>query len=138
MGLIDSAIDLATAPLRFAVNSVVRGTDAVADPLNDIEDIQEHVLGAVEVIRDATEQIEAHVAVIESLATSLLPLTDAVTQLSAQLQALPDLTGAVTELSAKLDVIADVLEPLVHIEQEVGKVSHLFGRRRQITTPGDS
>jgi methyl-accepting chemotaxis protein len=138
MGLIDSAIDIATAPLRLVVNGVVRGTDAVADPLNDIEDIQEHVLGAVEVIRDATEQIEAHVAVIESLATSLLPLTEAVTQLSAQLQALPDLTEAVTQLSTKLDVVADVLEPLVHIEQEVGKVSHLFGRRRQITTPGDS
>lgn len=138
MGLIDGAIDLATAPLRFVVNGVVRGTDAVADPLNDIEDIQEHVLGAVEVIRDATEQIEAHVAVIESLATSLLPLTEAVTQLSAQLQALPDLTEAVTQLSAKLDVVADVLEPLVHMEQEVGKVSHLFGRRRQITAPRDS
>jgi ABC-type transporter Mla subunit MlaD len=135
MGLIESAVDAATAPLRMVLDGVARGTASVADPLNDIEDIQEHVLRAVDVIKDATEQIEAHVAVIEKLATSLVPLSAAVTELGAQLQALPALTESVAELSAKLDVVADVLEPLVHMEQDVGKVGHLFSRRRQIAPP---
>jgi methyl-accepting chemotaxis protein len=132
MGLIDSAINAAAAPLRFVINAAAQGSEAIVDPLDDIEDIQQHVLGAVDVIKDATEQIEAHVAVIETLATSLAPLSAAVTELSTQLQALPALTESVAQLSAKLDVIADVLEPLVHVEQDIGKVGHLFSRRRQI------
>lgn len=138
MGLINSAIDVATAPLRFVVNGVAKGTASVADPLNDIEEIQEHVLGAVEAIRDATDQMEAHVAVIEALATSLIPLSQAVTELSNQLQALPALTESVAALTDKLDVVADVLEPLVHMEGDVAKVGHLFSRRRQIPPPNGS
>ena len=77
MGLIDSAIDARHGPAALRVQRRCRGTDAVAEPLNDIEEIQEHVLGAVEAIRDATEQIEAHVAVIEALATRCCPLSRA-------------------------------------------------------------
>jgi hypothetical protein len=109
MGLIDAA----TAPLRYVLHSAESEADAVV-PVRDIEHIQSHVVFAVEAIKDATEQIEAHVAVIEKLAASLLPLTDAVVTLTAQL-------GMVTE----------ALAPVVDAEREVSKLGHVFSRHRQ-------
>jgi hypothetical protein len=108
MGLIDAA----TAPLRYVLHSAESEADAVV-PLRDVEHIQAHVVIAVEAIRDATEQIEAHVEVIEKLAASLLPLTDAVVTLTAQL-------GLVTA----------ALAPVVEAEQEVSKLGHVFSRHR--------
>src|SRR5271154_2129316 len=108
MGLIDAA----TAPLRYVLHSAESEADAVT-PVRDIEQVQMHVVSAVEAIKDATEQIEAHVEVIEKLASSLLPLTDAVVTLTAQL-------GMVTA----------ALAPVVEAEQEVSKLGHLFSRHR--------
>jgi chromosome segregation ATPase len=109
MGLIDAA----TAPLRYVLHSAEGEAEAVV-PLRDIEHIQSHMAVAVEAIKDATEQIEAHVEVIEKLAASLIPLTDAVVTLTAQL-------GMVTE----------ALAPVVEAEQEVSKLGHIFSRNRQ-------
>ena len=122
MGLIDAA----TAPLRYVLQSAEHEADAV----RDLEQIQVHVLHAVEAIKDAAEQVEAHVEVIETLVTTLGPLTAAVAQLSEQMQALPALVESVDALNAKLDVVADVLEPLAHAEQDVTKIGHLFSRRK--------
>ena len=108
MGLIDAA----TAPLRYVLHSAESEAHAVV-PLRDVEHIESHVLSAIEAIKDATEQIEAHVEVIEKLASSLLPLTDAVVTLTAQL-------GTVTA----------ALAPVVEAEQEVSKLGHLFSRHR--------
>ncbi len=77
MGLIDAA----TAPLRYVINGVVEHGTEATEPLRDLEQIQAHVLHAVEAIKDATEQIEAHVEVIDTLVSSLVPLTAAVTRL---------------------------------------------------------
>lgn len=125
MGLIDTA----TAPLRYVLGSAEREAEVV-DPLRDVEQIQTHVLSAVEAIRDATDQLEAHVEVVEKLATSLTPLAGAVTQLSAQMEAIPALTDSVQALTQKLDVVADALTPLAHAERDVTKLGHLFSRRK--------
>jgi len=47
------------------------------------------------------------------------------------MSSLPALTESVASLTAKLDVVADVLAPLAHAEQDMARVGHLFGRRRQ-------
>jgi hypothetical protein len=131
MGLIDAA----TAPLRYVINGVVEHGTEATEPLRDLEQIQAHVLHAVEAIKDATEQIEAHVAVIDTLVSSLVPLTASVTRLTDEMASLPALTESVASLTAKLDVVADVLAPLAHAEQDVARVGHLFGRRRQAPPP---
>lgn len=116
MGLLDMAL----APLRAVLNSAeheVEHTFAV----QDLEGIQSRVLETVEAIKDATEQIEAHVSVLETLATSITPLTQAVEKLTIQ-----------------LGVITDALIPVTKTEEEVAKaehgvarLGHLFGRHRQ-------
>jgi methyl-accepting chemotaxis protein len=129
MGLIDAA----TAPLRY----VLSGAEHEASAVQDLEDIQIHVLAAVEAIKDATDQVEAHVEVIETLANSLAPLTAAVTRLTAQMQSLPALVESVDALTEKLDVVVETLSPIAHAEQDVTKVGHLFSRRK-LTPPADS
>ena len=129
MGLIDAA----TAPLRYVINGVVEHGTEATEPLRDLEQIQAHVLHAVEAIKDATEQIEAHVEVIDTLVSSLVPLTAAVTRLTDEMSSLPALTESVASLTAKLDVVADVLAPMARAEQGMARVGHLFGRRRQVT-----
>jgi methyl-accepting chemotaxis protein len=131
MGLIDAA----TAPLRYVINGVVEHGTEATEPLRDLEQIQAHVLHAVEAIKDATEQIEAHVEVIETLASSLAPLTAAVVKLTQQLESFPALTDSVGELNERLAVIADVLEPLAHAEQDVRKVGSIFSRHRSAPPP---
>lgn len=131
-------IDLATAPLRYVINEVTEHEAEVVSPLRDIEDIQTHVLAASVAIKQATEQIEKHVAVIETLATSLEPLTVAVAKLADQMQALPELSRSVSELTAKLDVVAEVITPLALVEQDAARVGHLFSRRRSVTPTAES
>ena len=130
MGLIDAA----TAPLRYVLHSAEGEAHAVV-PIHDVEQMQTHVLSAVEAIKDATEQIEAHVEVIETLASSLAPLTAAVVKLTQQLESFPALTDSVGELNERLAVIADVLEPLAHAEQDVRKVGSIFSRHRSAPPP---
>ena len=130
MGLIDAA----TAPLRY----VLSGAEHEADALKDLTRLEAHVVAAVDAIRETTEQVEAHVKVIETLAASLIPLTAAMTELAAQIPALVEGVGA---LNTNLTVIDDVLEPLAdaeqdlaHAEHEVTKLGSLFSRHR-ITPP---
>ena len=87
---------------------------------------------ALDLRRFLVQQIEAHVEVIDTLVSSLVPLTAAVTRLTDEMASLPALTESVASLTAKLDVVADVLAPLAHAEQDAARVGHLFGRRRQV------
>ena len=127
MGLIDAA----TAPLRH----VLFGAEHEA--MADLVPIEAHLMAAVDAIRQTTEQLEAHAAVIERLAATLTPLTKAMAELSVQM---PELVESVGSLNAKLDVVSEVLEPLVqtehdiaHAEHEVTKIGNLFSRHK--TTP---
>src|ERR1700678_4328275 len=112
MGLIDTAL----SPLRAVLGSVEREAEH-AIPVKEIQGIQERVLETGEAIRKATESIEAHVEVLESLASSV-----------------PQLTDAVGLLTVQLGGIVEVLKPVAAMEADVAKVGHLFGRRNK----GDS
>ena len=125
MGLIDTA----TAPLRYLLRSAESEADAVL-PVKDIDRIQTHLLGAVEAVREATDQIEAHVEVIETLAASLTPLTEAMVKLSEEMESLPALTQSVARLTAQLEVVTEVLTPIVRVEEKASKLGHLFSRHR--------
>ncbi len=63
MGLIDAA----TAPLRYVL-FMARNDEVAA--VEDIERLEAHVVAAVDAIRETTEQLEAHAAVIERLAAN--------------------------------------------------------------------
>jgi hypothetical protein len=80
-------------------------------PLAETRDLEAKLLDAVEAVGRATDSIERHVEVIETLALSLPPLTDAVTLLSTQISELLRLTT-----------------PIASAEREVSRFTHLFGR----------
>lgn len=113
MGLLDGVINGGLAELRKLLGVVEQETEDVL-PVKDIEEIQTRVLDSVEAIRDATEQIEAHAAQLESLVNTL-----------------PVLTAAVQDLTKELGVIAEVLAPIASAERDVSKLSHLLGRHRR-------
>lgn len=111
-------LDLAFAPVRAALSAAER---EAAAPVRDIENIQHHVLEAAEAIRSATESIEAHIGVIDTLATSIAPLAESVNRLTAQM----------AELNK-------VLGPVASAEREVSRLEHLFGRRHHASAPDPS
>jgi hypothetical protein len=97
-------------------------------PLGDLENIQEHILATGEAIKAATESIEGHVAVLESLTDTLNQTLPA---LNATLSStLPALVAAVEDLAVKLNVVSEALAPVVHAEADLGKVGHIFGRHQ--------
>lgn len=109
----------ALAPLRSVLGAARREAEEILPvddirellPVRQIEQIQQRALGTVEAIKDATESIESHVAVIETLASSVPPLTEAVKELNVQLTA-----------------IVEVLAPMAAVEHEVSRFGRLFGR----------
>lgn len=108
-------LDLALAPLKAVIGSAERDIEV---PVRDIEHIQTRVLGTAEAIRQATESIESHIEVLETLANSIGPLTESVDRLTAQLAE-----------------INTVLAPVAATEREISRVEHFFGRRRQPPSP---
>ncbi len=112
-------LDLATAPLRAVFRSAEREAES-AFPVRDLEEVESRVLSTAEAIRHATESIEAHVAVLETLATSIGPLTD-----------------VVAELTRQLAEINRVLGPVATAERDVSRIEHLFGRRKRTLSSPD-
>jgi hypothetical protein len=106
-------VDIALAPLRGLLSSAEREAEQTF-PVQDLEGIQTQVLETVEAVRDATEQIAAHVAMLETLADSITPLTQSVEKLTVQ-----------------LGLIAAVLTPMAGAERDVSRLSHLLHHRPQ-------
>ncbi len=103
----------ALSPLRAVLGAAERDVEQ-ALPVREIEEIQQRVLEGVQAVRHATESIESHVEVLETLATSLPPLTEAVTQLTIQ-----------------LGEILTVIAPIAAVERDVAKAEHFLFRRRR-------
>jgi ABC-type transporter Mla subunit MlaD len=94
-------------------------------PLHNLESIETRILATGEAIKGATESIEGHVAVLESLTNTL---NETLPALNATLATtLPALVAAVEDLATKLGVVSEVLAPVVRAEADLGKVSHLLG-----------
>jgi uncharacterized protein YoxC len=80
-------------------------------PLEETRDIEAHILDAVDAIHNVTASIEQHVAVIETLATSVAPLGASVDRLTDTMQELVKL-----------------MAPMGSAERGVQRVERFFGR----------
>jgi hypothetical protein len=76
-------------------------------------------------LAETTESIERHVEVIESLATSVPPLTDAVNRLNEQMAALVRLAAPLATAEHAVDTA----------ERDISHVGRLFGRHRHEGDP---
>ena len=90
-----SPLDLLAAPLRSLLGIAEHAEDDVAEhsPLGETRDLERKLDDAVSAVHRAADSIERHVAVLETLASSLPPLTQSVTQLTDQLGELLRLTA---------------------------------------------
>lgn len=109
-------LDLALAPIRAVVSA---GERDVTHEIREVEHVEHGVLDTAGSIRDATESIEKHIAVLDTLASSIGPLTESVNRLTAQM--------------AELN---QVLSPMAGAEREISALEHVFGRHRH--EPGSS
>jgi hypothetical protein len=113
MSLLDPFVRSLRAFLGDAEREVMEHT-----PLAETRDIEANMLEAVQAVHRATDSIERHVEVIETLAQSLPPLTESVTVLSTQISELLRLTA-----------------PIASAEREVSRIEHLFSRHRHQPGP---
>ena len=100
------------------VRSVVRALDQ--DALKPLEETEHETLEAVKTLERVTASIEHHVEVIESLATSVGPLTESVDRLTDTMQELVKMLGPIAGAEREVQRAGDELE---HAE-------HFFGFRR--------
>ena len=111
--------DLVTAPLRSLLRAA-EGAEAEAvqhSPLAGTHELEEHLREAARAAHRAAESLEQHVAVVETLAQSLPPLTESVTRLTDQ-----------------LNHVLRVTAPIAAAERDVSRMEHLFRRRQR---PGE-
>ena len=100
------------------VRSVVRAIDQ--DAVRPLEETERETLEAVKALERVTESIEHHVEVIETLATSVGPLTASVDRLTDTMQ----------ELVKMLGPIAGAEREMQRGERGVQEAEHFFGFRR--------
>ncbi|MBV9311146.1 MAG: hypothetical protein JOZ73_09950 [Solirubrobacterales bacterium] len=106
--------DLVTKPLRALLGEAERAEhEATAhSPLPNTQQLEQRLGEAISAAHRTAESVERHVQVIESLADTLPPLTQSVTQLSDQI-------GHLLRVTA----------PLSAAERDISKVEGLLHRR---------
>jgi hypothetical protein len=122
-------VGLALWPVRLARRAI---ENEVTTPLEDTEN---QVLEGVKAIHRASDSIEHHVEVIETLATSVKPLTDSVDAHNATMR---DLVGILGPLAAAEHGLAHADEGVVKAERFFGFHRHKpasAGRSDQTTEP---
>ena len=90
------------------------------DAFKPLEETERETLDAVRAVDRATQSIEHHVEVIETLATSVAPLTASVDRLNDTMRALVEVLGP----------IAAAEHEFHRAEHGVEEAEHLFGFRR--------
>jgi hypothetical protein len=82
-----------TRPIRGILGITER---EVVETVHETRDIETDILGAVEAIESATAQLDRHVAVIETLATSVDPLRASVDRLTDTMKELVSVLGPIS------------------------------------------
>ena len=116
-------LDLLTKPLRVLLGEAEHAGHEAAEhsPLPNTHELEQRLGEAISAAHRTAESVEQHVKVIESLADTLPPLTQSVTQLSDQIGHLLGVTA-----------------PLAAAERDVSKVEGFLHRRQhqeEVTPP---
>jgi hypothetical protein len=110
-----SLLDPLTGVLRSALGAAER-----TEPVRDALAVEDRLEELTEAMCRSAESAERHIAVIDELAKSLPPLTEALTVLTAQ-----------------LNELLKALAPVEAIERDAGRLEHLFVHRRHHDEPPD-
>jgi methyl-accepting chemotaxis protein len=105
-------LDLLTAPLRSLLGTTEDMERDAHTLLSESGELERQLEEAVASIHRASESMEHHVAVVETLAATVPKLAESVDALVAEMHAL-NLT----------------LKPVASAERDLSKLGHLFGRR---------
>lgn len=113
--------DFVLKPVRSALQVLNENT------VKPLEETERETLGAVKAIEHATQSIERHVEVIETLATSVAPLTSSVDRLNETMRDLVEVLGP----------LAAVEHEFHSAERGVEEAEHFLGlrRRRKVSEP---
>jgi uncharacterized protein YoxC len=114
-----AVFDFVLRPVRSAVRAVN------SDALRPLEETEHETLEAIRALEQATQSIEHHVEVIETLATSVGPLTASVDRLTDTMQDLVKMLGP----------LAGAEHEVQRAEEGVEHVEHVFGFRRHRKPP---
>jgi hypothetical protein len=109
------ALDFLTAPLRSLLGLSEQAEREVVQhsPLHETRELEAKLAEAVAAVHRSCDSMERHIAVLETLADSLAPLTASVTRLTDELAPLVQLAA-----------------PIGQAGREVGRVEHFFSRHR--------
>ncbi len=115
-----AALDFFVGPIRSILGTAESSEAALArhSPLGATRELEHKIEEAVDATHRAVDSLERHIAVVETLADSLAPLTESVTRLSDQLGA-----------------ILQVMAPLAGAERELSRAEHFFARHRRGQQP---
>lgn len=105
-------LDLLTAPLRSLLGTTEDMEQDAHTLLSESGELERQLDEAVASIHRASESMEHHVAVVETLAATV-----------------PKLAESVNALVEEMHALNSTLKPAVAAERDLSKLGHLFGRR---------
>jgi ABC-type transporter Mla subunit MlaD len=105
-------LDLLTAPLRSLLGTTEDMERDAHTLLSDSGELERQLEEAVASIHRASESMEHHVAVVETLAATV-----------------PKLAASVDALVEEMHALNATLKPVASTERDLSRLGHLFGRR---------
>ena len=105
-------LDLLTAPLRSLLGTTENVERDAHTLLSESGELERQLEEAVASIHRASESMEHHVAVVETLASTV-----------------PKLSESVNALVEEMHALNSTLKPIASGERDLSKLGHLFGRR---------
>jgi methyl-accepting chemotaxis protein len=105
-------LDLLTAPLRSLLGTTEDMERDAHTLRSESGELERQLEEAVASIHRASDSMEHHVAVVETLATTV-----------------PKLAESVNALVAEMHALNATLKPVASAERDLSKLGHLFGRR---------
>ena len=115
-------LDLFTAPLRSLLGTTEDMERDAHTLLSESGELERQLEEAVASIHRASESMEHHVEVVETLAATV-----------------PQLAESVNALVAEMHALNATLKPVASADRELSRLGHLFGRRHaeDATSPAE-